>query len=436
MGLFNKNIKFMLSWLKASSYRSDIAWLASGTLVAQIITFAMIPVLSRLYTPTEFAIQALFAQLSNLLSVFVTYRYEYLIQLMSTDAEAWRLIRIITYCSTTLVILITPIFWGLQESISLSAGSVDLGPWVAWIPIAALASSISVALQGYIQRLNKYKLSAGAEITSRALSASTPLFSYFWFSGPGGLVLAGLSGSLGKIIWIMHGLVWTSIEKTTSNFKLIKSLWRLSGSLVISHGLLAFSTAIPMAFIAKSYGSDILGQYVMANLIVTLPSTLIGSAIGSVYYQRASELWINKKNFKTLWQATSKKLLIIGLPAYFGAFLLLPWLIPIILGDKWSQAGQFCILLSISGFFSFITSPLDRACLIIGASWYILLHHVIRLMTTLLGVWSASVLNLGVEQFLSLMVGLMSMIYLLDYWVQWTFSSKTPSLNVNEEFKI
>jgi hypothetical protein len=54
-----------------------------------------LPLLSRLYTPSDFALHALFIQLLGLATVVVSWRYEYLIALPSNEQAAAALQRIV-----------------------------------------------------------------------------------------------------------------------------------------------------------------------------------------------------------------------------------------------------------------------------------------------------------------------------------------------------
>ena len=67
------------NFLISTQYFKDILWQASGNTIAQIIGILGIPILTRLFSPEDFAIQALFLQLSGFLAGILAYRFDYLI---------------------------------------------------------------------------------------------------------------------------------------------------------------------------------------------------------------------------------------------------------------------------------------------------------------------------------------------------------------------
>ena len=64
--------------LSQSPYWKDIIWQASGNSLAQGIGILSMPILTRIYTPNDFAILNIFIQVVAFMSI-MTLRYEYFI---------------------------------------------------------------------------------------------------------------------------------------------------------------------------------------------------------------------------------------------------------------------------------------------------------------------------------------------------------------------
>jgi len=184
--------------------------------------------------------------------------------------------------------------------------------------------------------------------------------------------------------------------------------------------------AIPTFFIANNYGADALGQFAIAYQVVMLPSTLLAGAIGNVYYQRASERRTKGLPFDDIWRSTVHKLLLLGIPFYVGAIFIMPWFVPFLFGDTWQPAGLYAAILSFGAFFSFVTSPLDRACLVVGAWWYVPLWHSARVATTGLVTILAFKLQWNMEAFLTGLTIQQATLYLIDFAVEWKFARIQP----------
>jgi O-antigen/teichoic acid export membrane protein len=430
------NIRDALRRLKDSSYWRDIAWLASGNAAAQGIAVVAMPLLTRLYTPADFALQTLFLQVLGFAVVLLTCRFEYFVQLPKQDSDATGLLLLVLSMGVGGSAVATPLFWIFRQTLANWIGTPTLTAWLALVPLTAALMSFSIAVQNFAQRRGQYRLSSASEIVNKASFVGAALAGFWAFKAPAGLMLASAAGAVGKIVWLSRlprsrsstrlRLIDLFDQLETGKLGAVRRVAgtysRLSGSVVISHLLLACTTLIPSIFIVRAYGTESLGQFALASTTLFLPAGLIGNAIGQVYYQRAAERRAARQDFGDLWRATATRLLIVGLPVY-GLFALVSrWAYPLIFGPSWVDAGRFASLLSISAFFSFITSPLDRGCLVVRAWAYIPLWHAARVLSTGAVAWVAWRKGWNVEVFVVALVAQMSILYLTDYWAEYRFA--------------
>jgi O-antigen/teichoic acid export membrane protein len=155
---------------------------------------------------------------------------------------------------------------------------------------------------------------------------------------------------------------------------------------------------------------------------IFLPSGLLGTAIGQVYYQRAAKQWAEGSAFSTLWRDMVHKLLIIGVPTYAGVALFSDVAYPFVFGDQWHLAGEFATWMAIAAFASFVSSPMDRTCLIVGAASYSVIWSTYRLVSTVAVVWLASALGFSPLGFVSAFSAQMCVAYGIDFWMSCRFS--------------
>ncbi|HID15238.1 MAG TPA: hypothetical protein EYP16_00320, partial [Candidatus Atribacteria bacterium] len=78
--------------LRENRYVWQIVTLMSGTLIAQIIMFAFIPILTRLYTPAEFGTYSLFFSLASMLGMVSSWKYDQAIMLPKSERYAQSLV--------------------------------------------------------------------------------------------------------------------------------------------------------------------------------------------------------------------------------------------------------------------------------------------------------------------------------------------------------
>lgn len=70
----------------------DIATLTTGTAIAQFIGVISMPLLSRLYAPSDFGLLAVFVAASSIAATLITLRYETSILVLKEDSEAATLV--------------------------------------------------------------------------------------------------------------------------------------------------------------------------------------------------------------------------------------------------------------------------------------------------------------------------------------------------------
>ena len=202
---------------------------------------------------------------------------------------------------------------------------------------------------------------------------------------------------------------------------------KLATSMLVSHLLGTITGLAPVLYIGVMYGPQVLGQYSLVVATIFLPSGLIGTAIGQVFYQRAAFTWAQGQSFAILWRQTFLKLAAIGAPMHLLVALLSPWLYPLVFGDKWDAAGRYAVLMSVSAFFSFVSAPMDRSSLIVGRWRYLIYWHAARASTTLLLLLWAYFARFTFDVLLILLVTQMSTLYLVDLVAERGYSKLFPS---------
>lgn len=78
--------------LSKSKFAKNVLTLMTGTGVAQIIPLAISPLLTRLYSPNEFAIFAMYSAILAIFSVIACFRFEIAIPIPKEEKEAFELV--------------------------------------------------------------------------------------------------------------------------------------------------------------------------------------------------------------------------------------------------------------------------------------------------------------------------------------------------------
>jgi len=108
----------------------------AGTSIAQAIPLAISPILTRIYTPKDFGVFALYISIASIISVVATGRYELAIMLPKKDDDAINLVVLsilIACCISIVTFLGISIF---NAEITLLLGNPAVSNWLYFIPLS------------------------------------------------------------------------------------------------------------------------------------------------------------------------------------------------------------------------------------------------------------------------------------------------------------
>jgi len=91
--------------------------------------------------------------------------------------------------------------------------------------------------------------------------------------------------------------------------------------------------------------------------IVKVPAGFIGTAVGQVFYQKASEQWQKDYNIRPLLLKNMKIMSLIGIPIFTVLALFGPQIFAFVLGKQWAIAGSYAQILTPWLLLNFMISP-------------------------------------------------------------------------------
>ncbi|MEM6966566.1 MAG: oligosaccharide flippase family protein [Bacteroidota bacterium] len=140
--------------------------------------------------------------------------------------------------------------------------------------------------------------------------------------------------------------------------------------------------------VASAYFTEkITGSFFMAMRIVLLPSALIGYAVGQVFYKDISDKifkqQLTSKSFYQIWKILFALAIIpFGILFFYGELLF-----QIVLGEGWELAGKFATIISLVGFFNFMSSPTSSGYVVLGKQHFNLVNSFFRTFFISLFLW-------------------------------------------------
>ncbi len=366
----------LLTRFRSSSFAKDTAVLTLGTAVAQLAAIAAMPVLSRLYTPADFGLLAVFLAVSSIVATAITLRYETSILLPKEEAESVSLLLL----SLALAIFFGSILgitaWLLPEEMREILGLAPLG---SWLPIAALAGTATAVVAvgtAWFNRQRAYIKIAQLRITQSGVSAigGIALGIYGYTSG---LLIAQISSMLlvsAVVLVSLRAMCTQSSKRAMRNVAMKHSV---APKYLLSTSLLDVVTMqLPVLLITAWFSSEAAGQFSMAWKILGLPMALIGGAVGQVFLQRFAQVWPDAGSARRLLFKTWKMLALVGVLPTILIMLFGEQLFSWILGGAWSGAGRIAAVIAPMLLAIFVSSPTSGIFLVLGLQKFSLFFGV------------------------------------------------------------
>lgn len=378
-----------LIWERArnSYFVRDVLMLSGGTGVAQLIALAVLPLLTRIYSPEDFGILTLFISITTMLSVFTSFNFELMIMLSRTHRSASQLIWLILTLSSAVAVVITLIAVFFRHRISEFLGAPQLADWLFALPALMVCTSSYQALRYWKMRLSQFAVVSRSMVArSLTFAVSAPLFGFIPFAPRQGCALL--------MAFILSEFVKTAVLVKNLRYRELSPANRTRmGAVGRRHGPMALTTAlstwmglvydrVPDFMISSFFGASTLGLYGMVERIVAAPSRLVSKAIGDVYRQRASVLHRSQGQFDRLTLNTIAVTALISSAPFLLGIVYAPKLTSLLLGAQWEVAGHYASILMVGEFFAFVMTPIDDAALIVGAKRFIFLWALGRLLLT------------------------------------------------------
>jgi O-antigen/teichoic acid export membrane protein len=347
---------------KKASFKRNVLTLMTGTSVAQAVPIAISPILTRLYSPEEFGLFALYMSLLSVLAVIVTGRYELAILLPKRNDYAFQvaiLAAIITICNSAIVLMVVLFF---NQEITVLLGNDAISPWLYLLPLSILLSGLYQTVNYWHNRNRRYPLIATNRVVQSASTGGGQLgFGLLHF--PLGLIVGAFFGQLISFFYLTRCFIKLDIKKYKFSLTKTFALSRCYSSFPKLDVPAALSNVIasqaPNILLATLFSSGAAGFYYLTQRVLQAPITLISGSILDVFKERASSDYKKNGECKYIFKRTLISLFFISVPASIFLFFCIEDLFVFVFGDSWRDAGVFAKLLIPALSLRFIANPLS-----------------------------------------------------------------------------
>ncbi len=339
----------------------------------------VLPLLTRLYTASDFGVLALFTTITGVTSVVATARYEFAVMLPQTERRAFSVVAlsVATACLLGALAFAAAILW--SRPIAMFLGNPAFAPWLFVVPLSIVLNGAFQALSYFVNRRKRFGLLAASKIAQTLTAGGTNVVAGFVSPSPTGLIggnVAGVAAATGTL----------AIRTRARSRRYIRSL-SMSELVSVAREYSDFprfyapgalcdnaSAALPIIVLNRVYDVALSGYFGLTTRIIAGPAGIISTSVGQVLFQRLVEANNAGHRLTPLIVQAAKRLALVALIPLIVVTVAGPWLFAVVFGAKWVFAGQIARIMAAAFAIRFVVSPLSITFTVLnrvklGSAW-------------------------------------------------------------------
>ncbi len=375
-------------------FRRSVFVLVGGTAFGHIITALALPIATRLYSPADFSVLAVFASVVSIISVAACLRFDVAVSVAGTDEEAANLL-VLSLAFTLLISLIFAVMVAIiPQSVLLQLSLVAISPYLWLLPLGILQAGAYSAFQGWFIRKSNFSLISRSRVGQSTAMAGGQIGFGVAGAAPVGLLLGYMLNSavgcivFGRKVFVQEASLLGSINRRSlrSTFHTFSQYPKYSAFEALCNSA---AIQLPVIMIAAFAIGPEAGYLTLAMSVMQAPMSLIGGAIGQVYLSRAPEEYRNG-NLSQFTLDTLGGLVKVGVGPLIFLAIVAPDGFMFIFGENWRRAGEIVSWMTPWFIAQFLSSPLSMAVHVTGSQRLGMCLQVYGLILRTMAVWCAA----------------------------------------------
>ncbi len=404
-----------------------VAALASGSGLAYAIGILLAPILSRMYTPSDFGVLSILASITSLLAIIATFRFELAIPVERDEqlilAQVW--LPIVTSLLFAAGVAVILAIWG-KAWLTLCGLSEALKYWFI-IPLGIVVVAWYQTFSYLAIKYHQYPYIAQVKVIQGIGRTGFPIVFGFLFGSMrccliGGDLLARYVGAF-RLFYLVK---YKGRQKGKRPI-VPRDLWQRA----VEHRKFAFFSMpaallnnglflLPPLLLGTLYTSEVTGYFSFSQRVILGPVLLLSQAIAQVYYGYVADAYHNQsyRRAYVTFLIAFKMLLLIGLVPVVPLLIFGRQIFGVVFGVQWETAGIYAQIMSLALLLQFCVGPLYPALNVIGRQKDIFATNVASLFFLIS-------LSIAVHVFLlsdKIFVLIYSLILFLNYLSLFAFS--------------
>jgi O-antigen/teichoic acid export membrane protein len=326
------------------------------TIVTQGLKFALgmvgTVILARLLTPHDYGLIGMVAVIIGFVSIFKDLGLS-AATIQRTEINTLQ-ISTLFWINVALSVAVMLVAFALAPLVALFYHEPRLQLITAVYGLGFLFGGATVQHEALLRRQMRFSALALAEILALCASLVTAITLAWYGAGYWALVASQLSLGLVNLVCVWNLCVWR--PSWPSRNAGVRSMLAFGGNLTGFGFINYFARNLDNLLIGKFWGSDQLGLYAKAYQLLVLPIEQINAPISAVALPALSRLTDSPERYRQAYMRVLEKVAILTMPGIAFMIATSDWIVRLVLGPQWTQAGWIFALLGIAGLIQPIAS--------------------------------------------------------------------------------
>jgi O-antigen/teichoic acid export membrane protein len=403
-----------------SSWR-QVSLLAAGTVAAQLINFAVSPLLTRIYSAADFGALAVYTSVIQVMLVCASFRYELAIPIASNEAETSRLVFLSGFLVSSISSAVAVGLLIFKDALVSVFQLERIGPFIWLLPLSIFGGGIYQIFQSYAVRQKRFDAIAQSRIVQAASGAVAQVAGGALGFGSICLFLGQLLNQVGGIVRLGRLFLRNRDSSKLSCKDLLTDAQKYHAfALYSTPSALMNAVSLNVASLVLTYrfNPEIAGFYLLTQRALGVPLGLIGQSFENVFVAHFSEaLRTDSGKAQRLIISTVVKTFSITLiPALLGLLFAVP-LFQHLFGKQWIASAKIAQILSFYYLIQLCMTPINKSLVLMEKQRWQFIWDLSRLMAVTLVFYFCAAQKIDYLGTLMWFGVVMSVFYLVFIWL-------------------
>lgn len=336
----------------SSAFVRSVAIVGMGGIGAQAIALLFSPILTRMFGPDEMGALSLFVALTALGGQIGTLSYHNAVPLAKSDGEMLALVKLCQrgaqFFSLLSALILVSVFFFQGEFSGLSGDLQDY--WA--LPIAIYIIAECNSSNALLIVKGAFRASSIATVLQSLFNGLFSVLAGLALGSAQALILANVLSHVGRYYVLSKARDGVcSALALDGEVSSLRSVAREHKGFLLYRApqevINAVAANIPILVLGYQFGVEAVGYYGLAMRVLAVPSTVIGQAVGPVFYPKVSKAILEKRHATRLITTLTIALGVVGAIPYGLVILFGESIFEFVFGPFWAQGGEYARWLAL-----------------------------------------------------------------------------------------